>query len=287
MLKNAINKLALSPEEHAAHTKYTGKIIHDMESTGLDVKPVDLAEIDMGVMRDIQARRIPPNTPVPPRRRPINYLRTITGATGSLRTAMRCLLSPGSWTTSGGSHKLAHDNGMRIAETLDAVEHDQGRASFLEVGGGYAGLHGAETADCEPRGIGELVAHFGERIGTTVEIHITNLSQWHTDLPKGIQEHTGVIGSTLKTLSEEGISPESVDLIYSQCAVYFDRRISVFIQQASELLKRSVHGGYLIFNGKTEEDDAIVKTAGESGLSLERKFVLGGMNGTLYIFRKI
>ncbi|MFA6550460.1 MAG: hypothetical protein WCT36_03850 [Candidatus Gracilibacteria bacterium] len=285
-MEDLINRLALSEEEDVAHRQYCAKVLKQMEDVGITPDQIDRKETDMGVMRDIQARRIPPNTRVPARRNILSYLQTITNATGSLGTAIRCLLSPGSWTTSGGSHKLATDNGIPLQDVLEGVIEDQGSARFLEVGGGYAGLQGMEKEGYEPKGIGELIAHFGDRVGATLDIHFTNLSQWYKDLPKGVTEHAGFIGSTLKKLEKEGIDLGSVDVIYSQCAAYFDRRITMFIEQSATILKSSKNGGYLIFNGKTEEDAAIMQTAEKNGLVLERKKVLGGMNGTFYIFKK-
>lgn len=281
-----MNQLALSPDERAAHAFYAQSILRRMDQAGIKPDTEDAEQMHMGVMRDIQARRIPPNTRVPARRDVLNYLQTVTRATGSFTTAVRALLSPGSWTTSGGSHKLAHDNDIPLAPLMSDIHDNQGNVRFLEVGGGYAGLHGRERQEYEPRGVGELIAHFGDKVGATVDIHVTNLSQWHKNLPQGLQEHAGFIGATLGELTKDGVAPESVDIIYSQCAVYFDRRIGTFIEQAAKLVRKSERGGYLIFNGKTEEDETITEAAAANGFALERKKVLGQNNGTFYIFRK-
>lgn len=284
---DALNRLALSQDERAAHSFYTDRILAGLESAGIQPVEADRREASMGVMRDVQARRIPPNTKVPARRDVLRYLDTVSEATGSFGTALRCLMSPGSWTTSGGTHKLANDHGTPLHTLLEEVHTEQGRARFLEVGGGFAGLHGREKLDYQPKGIGEIIEHFGDRVGFTMEIHFTNLSQWHRDLPVGVYEHAGFIGSTIGNLSKRGeVLNGSVDVMYSQCAAYFDRRIGVFVEQAARLLRRSNKGGYLIFNGKTEEDAIIREAAAKNGLLVIASKVLGGMNGTFYILKK-
>lgn len=281
-----LNTLALNAAERQNHADSTSRIVNDMSDIGIIVTDEHRNEIDMGVMRDIQARRLPPNTRVPRRKNILAYLMTVTKATGSISTAIRCLLSPGSWTSSGGTHTLAEQNGKPIDALMTDIHDAEGEANFLEVGGGYAGLHGRGKEGYEAKGVGKLVEHFRDALGSAVNIHFTNLSRWHKDLPKGVNEHAGFIGSTIGRLAEKGVNPEEIDVIYSQCAAYFDMNIDIFIEQASRLLRKSEKGGYLIFNGKTEEHDKIMRTAEENGLRLENSKVIGGMNGTLYIFKK-
>src|SRR3989338_409042 len=73
-----------------------------------------IREIDMGLYRDIQAQRLPPNVKVPSRKKPIEYVNTMYKNTGNLKTSLVSLFSPGSWTSSGGSFKLAEDADYNI-----------------------------------------------------------------------------------------------------------------------------------------------------------------------------
>ena len=75
-------------------------------------------QVQMGVIRDIQAQRMLPNVPVPSRRNVLKYLDTVHQNTGSLQLAVRSWLSSGSWTSSGGSFKLAEDAGYDLAEDI-------------------------------------------------------------------------------------------------------------------------------------------------------------------------
>src|SRR3989344_6186068 len=75
-------------------------------------------EIALGVFRDIQAQRLPPNVRVPPRSRPLEYLTTVHDELGSWVHAIETYLTPGSWTSSGGSFKLAEDAGYDIPAFL-------------------------------------------------------------------------------------------------------------------------------------------------------------------------
>lgn len=279
--------IGLSSEERDQKTEFVNTILEGLGSVGIEVDEILASEVEMAVHRDIQARRLPPNLRIPSRRNMIAYFQTIYNATGSAALAIQAFLSPGSWTSSGGTFKLAEDNKFEIGDVLQRVLTENGNARFLEVGGGYAGLYGREQEGYEAKGVGKLVQRFHDQLGTTVDIHLTNLTAWHKDLPAGVREHGGFVASTIQNLEKEGVNPEEVDVIYSQCAAYFDMNIDIFIAQASRLLKRSKKGGYLVFNGKTEEDQKILAAAEQNGLELASKKEIGGMNGTLYIFKKI
>lgn len=279
--------LGLSKEERTQKTDFVNAILEGLGSIGIKVDATLASEVEMAVHRDIQARRLPPNLKIPSRKNIVAYFQTIYKATGSIASAIQSFFSPGSWTSSGGSFKLAEDNHFEIGDVLQRALDENGNARFLEVGGGYAGLYGREQEGYEAKGIGKLVERFHDQLGTTVDIHFTNLTAWHKDLPAGVKEHGGFVASTIQNLEREGVNPEEVDIIYSQCAAYFDMNIDVFIAQASRLLKKSENGGYLVFNGKTEEDQKILAAAEQNGLNLASKKEIGGMNGTLYIFKKI
>lgn len=279
--------LALSQPEREQKEFCVGKILGGLSRVGIQITPELEEEINMSVHRDLQARRLPPNVKIPSRRNVFAYLKTMYQARGSVYDAIHSLMAPGGWTSSGGSFKLAENNEIDLDIIIEKILEENGKAGFLEVGAGYAGLYGREQEEYSPKGVGTLAERFRDQIGATLEIHLTNLTNWHSDLPEGIKEHGGFIASTLDGLGEEGVEEGSIDIAYSQCAAYFDKNIDIFIAQVSRLLRSSENGGYLIFNGKTEEEEKIMTAADQNGLKLERKKVIGGMNGTLFIFKKI
>src|SRR3989344_1597331 len=75
-------------------------------------------ELYLGVCRDVQAQRLPPDVSVPSRKNPLGYLKAIYENTGSARLAFLSYLSPGAWTSSGGSFKLAEDAGISIPDFI-------------------------------------------------------------------------------------------------------------------------------------------------------------------------
>ncbi len=285
--RNITDRLALSPDERAQKESCVGKILKSLGKVGINVTQHIEEEVDMAVHRDLQARRLPPNVKIPPRRQIFDYLKTMYQARGSVYDAIHSLMSPGGWTSSGGSFKLAEENGIQVDELIRQILEENGKAGFLEIGAGYAGLYDREKEGYEPKGVGKIVSEFRDKLGGTLSVHLTNLTGWHEDLPEGIREHEGLIASTIETLTDEGVKEDDIDVVYSQCAAYFDANVDLFIEQAARFLKHSNAGGYLIFNGKTEEDEKITRAATASGLELKNKKVIGGMNGTLYIFKKL
>ncbi len=204
-------------------------------------------ELLLGIKRDVQARILPPNVRVPPRKSIIDYIGTVYAHTGSLKTAINSWFNPGSWTSSGGSFKLAADNGFNFDEILYDVCTEFGSAKFLEIGAGYAGFHSHDLSNSDS--IKKLYDSLRVDQGLDITFHFTNLTRWHRDLPDGVFEHPGVVGSTVSILSE---ICEEIDVVYSQCAVYFDPNVVSFVEQIEKLMRHSRKGGLVIFNAKTE-----------------------------------
>ncbi|MDG5469355.1 hypothetical protein P9J64_13585 [Deltaproteobacteria bacterium IMCC39524] len=245
-------------------------------------------EIRLGLKRDLQAQKIPPNTPVPRRKNIIKYLCVVSKASGSPIHAFKSLLSPGSWTSSGGSFKLAEDCGYNITDILlEITSSREGKkaCNYLEIGAGYAGFLSKDKTG-KRAGIAELYDTHKDLIGDKLFLHFTNLSKWHDNLPEGIYEHPAFLGSTLLSLRKLEECPDYFDVIYSQCAAYFDYNYLKFIEQACNMLCPSDKGGLLIFNGKTELDRQAIEVAEREGTTLIYKEELGGMNGTFYVFKK-
>jgi hypothetical protein len=237
-----------------------------------------IKEIDMGLYRDIQAQRLPPNIKIPSRKKPLKYIKTMYENTRNLKTSLVSLFLPGSWTSSGGSFKLAEDASYDIIDLLSKREQENGKAVLLEVGAGYAGFKSQS-----PQGIHKLYKEVGEKLGKTIFVHFTNLSEWHNELPNGVTEHAGYAARDIEHLIKEA-NLNDVDVIYSQCAAYFEPFIGKFVESSSHLL--NVHGK-LIFNAPENKEKEILEKYECLPLDLELSERLEGeSNGTLYVFRR-
>ncbi|MBT4174530.1 hypothetical protein HOC80_02815 [archaeon] len=258
--------LGLSKKEFE---KYQGAIeqigsLNDLTDQNLN------KEVEMAVMRDIQAQRLPPNVQVPSRRQVLQYLDIMQQNTGSLNLAIRSWLSSGSWTTSGGSFKLAEDAGWRLAE---GIGQDYEKPTVLEVGAGYAGF-------LTEKGLAKMYQSLRDS-GEETDLHFTNLTEWfdEIDLPEGVTEHPGILARNVASLQDE---LGGVDLVYSQCAAYFDDKIEEFVAGVYSMLNDR---GYLFFNAPESKAEAIMEAAGD--MNLVEKVSLGGENGDFYGFRRL
>lgn len=273
-------KLGFTPQEYEKYVKNLGLILtrdapfREFFSTQPDYKPGDLEEkIAMGIQRDIQAQRLPPNVKVPSRRKPLAYLKTVYGQTHNLPVTLRSYLSSGSWTSSGGSFKLAEETGYDITRMMLDIEQKKGHAKLLEIGAGYAGFKTEE-----PKGIRKLVEKAKEKMGKTITADFTNLSNWHQTLPDGVTEHPGYLARNIASVPIVG-----ADIIYSQCAAYFEQKPFEFVAGAAFILNKN---GYLIFNTPTLKVEEVKRAANKTGLMYELEREFGGENGTLLIFKK-
>lgn len=237
--------------------------------------------IKMGVKRDLQARRLRPNVPIPSRRNPLKYLGTVFRETGSIRDTFSSFLHDGAWTSSGGSFRLAEQLGFDLLDEADRRLRSEGELQYLEVGGGWAGLKG--PASERPRDIAGLARYFGPAVGETAFFHFTNLTRWHDELPKGIIEHPYVTAAGLSVLDAQGIRSGSIDILYSQAAAYFEVDVVSFLAAASKLLRA---GGLFIFNLQPNYAGAVSDYARSHGLLLRKWCDLGGMNGVIVAFEK-
>ncbi|WP_247648087.1 lytic murein transglycosylase [Pannonibacter phragmitetus] len=233
-----------------------------------------------GVKRDLQARRLRPNVAVPPRRNIVAYLGTMRRETGSTLRALHSLFHDGSWTSSGGSFLLAERLGFNFKEMV-ADHMKRGETfRFLEVGGGWAGF---KSQSQEGRDIAGLSRSFAAQLGEKLHFHFTNLTPWHSSLPKGVMEHPFVTGASLSIIQSQGCLPGTVDVIYSQAAVYFEPDIGKFVRNAEALLKP---GGLLIFNHPESAAGLLTEVAEQHGLAIRNKIELGGMNGIVVAYQK-
>jgi hypothetical protein len=233
-----------------------------------------------GVKRDLQARRLRPNVPVPPRRHVLGYISVMRRETGSLLQAAQSWLHDGSWTSSGGSFVLAEQLGYDF-KAMIMERFLRGEAfRFLEVGGAWAGFKHSRSG---VRDIAGLSEHFAAELGDRLHLHFTNLTQWHAMLPDGVTEHPYITGASLGLVQSQGCLPRTVDVIYSQAAVYFEPDIAAFLGNAHALLKE---GGLLIFNYPEEAAGALKSKAAALGLHLQKQIELGGMNGIVVALEK-
>ena len=237
--------------------------------------------IRMGIKRDLQARKLRPNAPIPSRRNPLRYLGAMFRETGSIYRTLISYLHDGAWTSSGGSFRLAEELGFDLVqESVDRLRAE-GTFRYLEVGGGWAGLR--TPASDNPRDIAGLARHFRNDLGERVFLHFTNLTCWHTELPKGITEHPYVTAAGLSVVDTQGVAPGSISILYSQAAAYFETDVASFIAAASALLRP---GGLLIFNIPPAQVVSVMNCARKRGLRLGKWRDLGGMNGIVVAFEK-
>jgi hypothetical protein len=252
-----------------------------LSSIGYSPGPDIWRELRLGIARDIQARSLPPNIKVPPRRQALSYIRTVHRATGSLSHALVAMLHAGSWTSSGGSFRLAESLGVDIP-ALAAMGLSHGGFSFLEIGAGWAGLHPSQQA-VEANDIAGLAQQFPSALGTRLRLHFTNLTRWHATLPPGVIEHPFTTAAGLLAVEPDGVNLSSVDMIYSQAAAYFEPDVETFMASAAALLRP---GGVLLFNHKTEFSERVGGAAHRLGLQPSASQELGGMNGRVALFTK-
>lgn len=238
-------------------------------------------EIALGVSRDHQARRLPPNVKIPSRRYVLSYLRTIYAHSGSLSVALQSWLKPGSWTSSGGSFRLAVENGVDFAKVLAAVCEETGAAAFLEIGAAYGGF--AESNGSSSNSIKSLYEALRVEQQLNVDFHFTNLTRWHTSLPDGIFEHPGIAASTISRLAG---TCNHFDVVYSQCATYFDTNVASFVHQIAGLVRESTYGGLIAFNAKPEDFGVICRAALDVELNVVFHKEIGGMNGDFLVLKK-
>ena len=238
--------------------------------------------IKMGIKRDLQAQVLRPNVPVPSRRKTLEYLAVMRRETGSLAKALTSLVHDGAWTSSGGSFRLAELIGFDLVLESDKRLSRNGGLRYLEIGGAWAGLKGPDTP--QPRDIAGLARHYDRELGRRVFLHFTNLTQWHRTLPGGITEHPFVTAAGLSVLQRQGVPPQSVDIIYSQAAAYFETDPAAFLTASAALLK---DGGLLIFNHQPQFSEQLTACARANGLTSLKNQTLGGMNGIVAAFAKL
>ncbi|MFH1173646.1 MAG: hypothetical protein V1725_00755 [archaeon] len=270
-------RIGLNRAENEKYETYYRQLADRTEKLGLPPERTSelLNEASLAILRDIQAQRLPPNVRVPSRKHVLNYLRTMYEATGDPFISALSLVQPGSWTSSGGSFKLAELAGYDIPEELMRVQQEKGQARYLEIGAGYAGFKFDE-----PKGVAAIAARAGYQLGKTIHADFTNVTKWHDSLPAGIHEHPGYFARDVSSLFN-ALPP--VDIIYSQAAAYFEQMLESYLHGTFSNLNP---GGLLLFNAKPQKDDLVVWTAKQNGMQLEKKLELGQENGNVYALRK-
>lgn len=247
------------------------------------INPQHWQTLCMGVNRDLQAKKLRPNVPVPSRRKVIPFLKMMHKETGSMLKAILAFGFDGPWTSSGGSFRLAREIGFDIAHHAKNIHHKNGNVTFLEIGAAWAGFR-AEEGGSHQATISGLAEGFREQLGESVFLHFTNLTPWHESLPEGVTEHPYVTAAGLCALENRGVEAGGVDIIYSQAAAYFEQDYTAFLRSAARLLKGD---GVLIFNHDPVLASAMDGVAWEHGLRLVRRKQMGGMNGAIARYHRL
>ena len=85
------------------------EIARNFTALNYRVDPLHWQTLCMGVNRDLQAKKMRPNVPVPSRRKVIPFLKMMHQETGSMLKAILAFGFDGPWTSSGGSFRLARE----------------------------------------------------------------------------------------------------------------------------------------------------------------------------------
>lgn len=229
----------------------------------------------MAVKRDLQAKRLRPNVPVPARTNPLAFFTAMRRETGSVSKAIAAYLHDGPWTSSGGSFRLAQQLGVDLQQEAEGFVAQKKSFRFLEIGAAWAGYRNglSRQTGIDIASLGDC---FGDQLGQSVFLHFTNLTPWHGLLPDGVCEHPYVTAAGVRLLEKQGILPGSVDILYSQAAAYFETDYASFMKNASRLI---AEGGIMIFNHRPEIGPNLDHLAAAAGLELTARIHLGGMNG--------
>ncbi len=118
------------------------EIARNFTALNYRVDPLHWQTLCMGVNRDLQAKKMRPNVPVPSRRKVIPFLKMMHQETGSMLKAILAFGFDGPWTSSGGSFRLAREIGFDIAHYAKNIHHKNGKVTFLEIGA-FRGVQGA------------------------------------------------------------------------------------------------------------------------------------------------
>lgn len=259
------------------------ELARHLTSLNYSVDPTAWSKLCMAIKRDLQAKRLRPNVPIPPRRNPIAFLKIMQQETGSITKALAALVHDGPWTSSGGSFRLAEQIGVDIHAEAEKIHQRKNTFRFLEIGAAWAGFGGGYKTTSSAN-IASLADRFWQERGNSVFLHFTNLTPWHAALPDGVYEHPYVTAAGLATLERQGVQPGSVDILFSQAAAYFETDHVTFMRHACRLIG---DGGMMIFNHRPEIAGEMDHFARSSGLELTKRIHLGGMNGDVVRYDRV
>ncbi|HBT6933562.1 TPA: hypothetical protein MCG65_005468, partial [Klebsiella pneumoniae] len=102
------------------------EIARNFTALNYRIDPQHWQTLCMGVNRDLQAKKLRPNVPVPSRRKVIPFLKMMHQETGSMLKAILAFGFDGPWTSSGGSFRLAREIGFDIVHYAKNIHHKNG-----------------------------------------------------------------------------------------------------------------------------------------------------------------
>ncbi|MGE2082644.1 hypothetical protein [Enterobacter asburiae] len=165
----------------------------------------------MGVNRDLQAKKMRPNVPVPSRRKVIPFLKMMHQETGSMLKAILAFGFDGPWTSSGGSFRLAREIGFDIAHYAKNIHHKNGEShlpgNWCRLGG-FSALRNVPAIRRRFPGFpGSSGSNLGKAYSCTSLISHRGMHRCQ----KAWTEHPYVTAAGLGALENRGVQAGEVD----------------------------------------------------------------------------
>ena len=207
------------------------EIARNFTALNYRVDPLHWQTLCMGVNRDLQAKKMRPNVPVPSRRKVIPFLKMMHQETGSMLKAILAFGFDGPWTSSGGSFRLAREIGFDIAHYAKNIHHKNGKVTFTNLTPWHASLPKGVTEHpyVTAAGLGAL-ENRGVQAGE-VDIIYSQAAAYFE------QDYTAFLRSAARLLKEDGV------LIFNHDPVLASAMDEVAWEHGLRLVRRKQMGG--------------------------------------------